>query len=107
MKFLPLLLLLGGCASTPTDELYSQLAVCVSNTDPLSALTECGEFQDKVNQREDALQRRSNSKILCPKGSVAYCDSRWHRGCGDRLRREPAEYTCVPRWIMRDAIRRW
>ena len=106
MKLLPLLLLLGGCA-TPTDELYSQLAVCVSNTDPLSALTECAEFQDKVNRREDHVQYRSNARMICPEGFVAYCDSRWDYGCGRRLTKKPVEYACIPRLHMNEIMRGW
>jgi len=96
MKFL-LPLLLAGCATISTEELYTELGTC------LSAGQDCEEIQARVNRRENLLQYRENAKMICPNGYVAYCDTMM-RGCGIRRALTPVEYVCIPRRAVGDML---
>ena len=97
MKFL-LLLLLAGCATISTEEMYVELGSCIS------VEGDCENIQARINYREHMIQVRENAKMSCPDEYVAYCDDRM-RGCGSKFARKPVEYVCVSRSAMRDMLR--
>jgi len=96
MKFL-LPLLLAGCATISTEEMYAELGSC------LSAGGDCEQIQTRVNRREDAIQWRENAKMTCPEEFVAYCDDSM-KGCGSKFARTPVQYVCISQTDMRDML---
>ena len=74
-KTLGLLLLCGGCAATPIDELYVQHARCVA-----SDATDCESIWQKIERREAVLARR-DAKIRCRAGSVQVGDADGREAC--------------------------
>ena len=100
MKIWPLLLLLGGCASTPIEDMYVELAVCVNGKG------DCEELQEKINKREkSAAQRRYDRAIRCPQGTFEHCDTRRDRGCG-RIHKSPDDqFDCVSNSQLGDIFR--
>ena len=90
-------LLLAGCATISTEELYTELGTCIS------AGQNCEEIQARVNSRENLLQYRENAKMICPDGYVAHCDTRM-RGCGSRRTVKPVEYVCISRRAVGDML---
>lgn len=87
---LSVLLLLAACASTSIEDLQEELSVC------LSGGYLCPELQEEIDRRERRQQERKTNKVLCPRGMIAVCDSRHHRGCGSK-HAQVKEYTCVRR----------
>ena len=79
MKIWPLLLLLGGCASIPIEDMYRDLAMCVEDD------RDCTKIQKRVNEREEYLiQREYDNTPRCPPKYVEYCESPRDKGCRGR-----------------------
>jgi len=90
MKIWPLLLLLGGCASTPIEEMYVELAVCAN------AKLDCTEMQEAITNRELRIsQRQYDRSIRCPEKTFEYCRRPQDKGCGRAHKRPDDQFSCV------------
>jgi len=100
MKILPLLILLGGCA-TSLDTLKEQEFACVQ------AGEDCQEIYDQIVKQEAYLERRRYNRLSrCPTGTIEYCD--WTmRGCGGTHKKPTDEFVCVNRDQLREVFRQW
>ena len=98
MKILPLLLLLGGCA-TPLDELYLQRTAC------LGLGAECEDLHKEIDKRERNQERRIYDNLKrCPGRYIEYCDQTMF-GCGRRHKTPRDQFTCVTPEQLRQATR--
>ena len=97
-NLVPLLLLLGGCA-TPMEELYEQRNVCIEQGQ------NCLDLHVEINEREIRREQREyNHVVRCPRYTVEFC-SGMMRGCGDRNKAPDDEYLCITQGQLSDLLR--
>ena len=98
MKILPLLLLLGGCATTSLDDLYVQREMCLAQG------LECEEVHVTIDRRERrAEQRAYDKKSRCPPNRIEYCNDKMY-GCGSRHKSPRDVFSCITPQQAREAL---
>ena len=98
MKYI-VLLFLGGCATTSLDDLYLQRTACVSSGG------ECSALDRLIDRKLDIMTLRENAMPPeCPDGYVAFCDSRWDRGCGRKYSKKPVDWVCISQEQVRGQL---
>lgn len=94
-KTLPLLLILGACA-TPMKDLYEQRDACMNTGCP-------DELHEMIDQREKQIerikeQREYDKKSRCPSGTAEYCITSKDKGCRAAHKSKDDEFTCIGRY---------
>ena len=99
MKILPLLLLLGGCATTSLDDLYAQRTTCLAQG------VECpDEIHEKIDRKERQIEQRAYDRSnRCPGNLIEYCDDKMY-GCGRMHKSKNDKFYCITPQQAREAL---